>query len=426
MLQYWRFYWPLALTGLAMVLAVQFQNAALARFPQAVTELAVFALAYSAYALFHASLNFVAQLSNVYARSPQGTTRSWRFATAASGCIMLPLIALAHTDLGAQALRQIYGIDEALVARVTEYLAYLAPLLLISAQRFYYNGLLVQARLTGWVTTLTVTYLTSVLLGLIIGFTLGLKPVHILVGAECVALLIQLALSGLIKARRYSPPAKPEHADLSYGELLRFFLPMSTTAVMFALSRPILYAFVARTPNGVLAIAAMRVAFDFATIFQQAANQFRHFFVTFGWEDLQLKRRFLTLVCAGITAIMLAVALTPLSKLIWGSAMGIPDPVRELSEQVLLVMCLMPALIVLRNYHHGRLMVERRTSGMAAGGILRVAAILLAAQACMATGWLNYLTASFILILGFLVEALVAMVAAQSGQGSRAKATANM
>jgi hypothetical protein len=426
MIQYWRFYWPLALTGLAMVLAVQFQNAALARFPEAVTELAVFALAYSAYALFHASLNFVAQLSNVYARSPQGTSRSWRFTTAASACLMLPLLALAHTDYGAQTLRSIYGIDDALVHRVTEYLAYLSPLLLISAQRFYCNGLLVQARLTGWVTTLTVTYLTSVLVGLVIGFTLGLKPVHVLVGAEGVALLIQLALSLLIRSRRYRPPADPEHADLSYLELLRFFLPMATTAVMFALSRPILYAFVARTPDGVLAIAAMRVAFDFATIFQQAANQFRHFFVTFGWNDLQLKRRFLALVCAGITAIMLAVALTPLSELVWGKLMGIPDPVREISEQVLLVMCLMPALIVLRNYHHGRLMVERRTSGMAAGGILRVAAILLAAQACTMTGWLNYLSASFILILGFLVEALVALVAAQKGQGARAKATANM
>ncbi len=96
------------------------------------------------------------------------------------------------------------------------------------------------------------------------------------------------------------------------------------------------------------------------------------------------------------------------------------------AEHVLVVMCLMPALIVFRNYYHGRLMVERRTSGMAAGGILRVIAILLAAQACTMMGWLNYLSASFILILGFLVEALVALVAAQKGQGLRANATANM
>ena len=56
MLQYWRFYWPLALTGVAMVLGVQFQNAALARYPEAVTELAIFALGYSTFGFFRASL----------------------------------------------------------------------------------------------------------------------------------------------------------------------------------------------------------------------------------------------------------------------------------------------------------------------------------------------------------------------------------
>ena len=137
---------------------------------------------------------------------------------------------------------------------------------------------------------------------------------------------------------------------------------------MFALSRPVLYAFVARTPDGVLAIAAMRVAFDFAMIFQQAANQFRHFFVTFGLDDLAVKRQFMAMVCAGITAIMLVIALTPLSNLIWRDLMGIPDAVREISVDVMLVMCLIPAVIIFRNYYHGRLMVERRTAGMAAAG----------------------------------------------------------
>jgi hypothetical protein len=41
-----------------------------------------------------------------------------------------------------------------------------------------------------------------------------------------------------------------------------------------------------RAPGGLVAIAALRVAFDFAMLFQQAANQFRHFFVTFGLDDL--------------------------------------------------------------------------------------------------------------------------------------------
>ena len=424
--QYWRFYWPLALTGLAMVLAIQFQNAALARFPGAITELAVFALAYGTFGLFRACLNFVAQLSNVYARSRTGTLRTQRFVLAVSGVITLPILAIGHSQWGASGIAAVYGIDAALTARVTEYLVYLAPLVLLSAQRFYYTGLLVQARLTGWVTTLTVVYLACVIVGLVTGFSLGFAPVHVLVGSEGLALAIHIGGSLWVKHEHYRPPTVAEHEDLSYGELIRFFIPVSTTGAMFALSRPILYAFIARTPDGVLAIAAMRVAFDFSMMFQQAANQFRHFFVTFGLDDLAAKRRFMTLVCLGITAIMLLVALTPLSNVVWRDLMGVPEAVRVISVDVILVMCLMPAVIIFRNYYHGRLMVERRTGGMAAGGILRVLGMYLLAQTCFAMGWLNYLSASFILILGFVIESAVVLWAAQRGQGSRVKATAKM
>ena len=57
MLTYWRFYWPLALIGVGMVLSIQFQNATLAKYPDAVTELAVLALSYGVFSFFNASLS---------------------------------------------------------------------------------------------------------------------------------------------------------------------------------------------------------------------------------------------------------------------------------------------------------------------------------------------------------------------------------
>ena len=51
-----------------MVLGLQFQNAAVARFPDAVRELAIYALAQGTFGFFQAALNFMPQLSNVYAR----------------------------------------------------------------------------------------------------------------------------------------------------------------------------------------------------------------------------------------------------------------------------------------------------------------------------------------------------------------------
>jgi len=426
MLQYWRFYWPLALTGVAVVLSVQFQNAALARYPEAITELAVFALGYSTFGFFRASLNFIAQLSNVFARSDVGLRRCHRFVLWVSLLLVIPLVLLGHSDGGARLLSALYGIDSGLTARVQEYLIYLGPIILLGAQRLFYTGLLVQARLTGWVTILNVLYLILVIGGLIAGFSLGLKPVHVLVGAEAFATIVQLIGTIWVKSRRYRLPEEIEHEQLTYRELTAFFIPVSMTGVMFALSRPVLYAFVSRDPNGLLAIAAMRVAFDFAMLFQQAANQFRHFFVTFGLDDLPGKRRFMMLICTAITAIMLGFALTPLSDLIWRDLMGIPDDVRALSVEVFLIMCLMPAVIILRNYYHGRLMVERRTSGMAYGAILRVVGIYLGAQLCFNLGWLNHVTASVILILGFVIETAVVLQVAMNGRGARVKATANM
>lgn len=412
---YWQFYWPLALTGLAMVLSVQFQNAALARFPDAAVELAVFALAYGTFGFFRASLNFVNQLSNVYARSPRGARITLRFVIMAALVLTVPLLGLAWLPAGEALLRTVYAMDSALAARVTEYLHYLSPLLMVAALRFYYTGLLIQARLTGWVTLLNAMFLGAVIAGLVVGFSLGWRPVTVLVGAEGAAMLLHLTGVVLVKRHFYRLPSTPEHQHLRYRELLAFFVPVSTTGVMFALSRPVLYAFVSRTEGGILAIAALRVAFDFSTLFQQAANQFRHFFVTFGLDDLPGKRRFMVLVWAGLTAVMVLFAVTPLSNLIWRDLMGIPEEVRALAVQSLLVLCLMPAVIIFRNYYHGLLMVQRRTVGMAAGAMLRVAGIYLAAQLLFSLGWLNHVTASLVLILGFVIEAAVVLQAAVGG-----------
>ena len=100
MKQYWRFYWPLALTGMGLVLSVQFQNAVLARYPEAVKELAILAIAYGIYGFFNASLGFVAQLTNVYARSSEAKRKVHLFVICASLLICLPLCVISIMPIG--------------------------------------------------------------------------------------------------------------------------------------------------------------------------------------------------------------------------------------------------------------------------------------------------------------------------------------
>ena len=219
----------------------------------------------------------------------------------------------------------------------------------------------------------------------------------------------------LIKRRSYRLPEEIEHADLTYRELAGFFFPVATTGLMFALSRPVLYALVARVEEGVLYIAAMRVAFDFSMMFQQTANQFRHFFVTFGLAQLEQKRRFLLVVGFGITALMCLFTFTPLVGWIWQEPMNIPEPILRPANQVLMVMCLLPAVILVRNYFHGILMVERRTGSMALASTLRVVGIYASAQIGIALGWLDHVYSAWALLLGFVIETVVVQRAARRG-----------
>jgi hypothetical protein len=416
--QYWSFYWPLALTGLAMVLAIQFQNGALARYPDAATELAVFALAQGTFGFFNAALNFTPQLANVYSRDKDAHRITQRFVWLACLVLMTPLSFLAFSTPGLALIKAAYGINDALLARVADYLVLLVPVLLLNGTRLFTTGTLVQARLTGWVTTLNGIYLATIAAVLIWGFRAGVSPAYTLVGAQAIAALVHLVLSLWVRASKYRWPDEPTGQQLTFGELARFFVPVTTTGVMFALSRPVLYAFVSRTPDGIVSIAALRVAFDFSMIFQQAANQFRHFFVTFGLDDLPGKRVFMALVCAGITAIMLAVAITPLSQWVLADLLGVDERIKSRAVEVILIMCALPTIIIVRNYFHGILMVQRRTIGMAAGGILRVVGIYLVAQVLFVLGWLDHRAAAAILLLGFAIETgVVLQVAMRAGAG---------
>ncbi len=399
-----------------MVLSVQFQNATLARYPEAVTELAVIALAHGVFGFFNACLQFISQLTNVYARTAQATRSTWRYVVLVSFVIMTPLFLIATTESGMGLVQLVFGIDAELSERVGVYLLLMCPLVPLNAQRHYLSGLMIQAHRTGWVTTCNFVYLGTVIVMLVIGFNMGWAAPYVVVGAELFGVGVLIAILWLAKRYAYQAPQTEQHADdedVTFAELTKFFIPVSTTGVMFALSRPVLFAFVSRSPNGLLAIAALRVAFDFSMLFQQAANQFRHFFISFGFEDIHRKRRFMAAVAVGITAIMLVFAFTPLSNWIWGTLMGVPSELMALSVEVLIVMCLMPTVIIYRNYFHSRLMHLRRTAGMAYGAMLRVLGIFVVAALTFQLGALNHLSAAAILILGFVIEALVARSAHQ-------------
>ena len=408
--EYLKFYWPLALTGLVLLLSRQFQNGVLARYPDAVRELAIYAFASGVFFILNAALVFVPQMANVLARSPRAHRVCLRFTLAACLLLSVPLVLLAFSPAGEALLAWIYGIEGATLQAVVKYLRYLLPLILIHGLRQYYTGMLVQAKRTGTVTILNVVYVAAVIGLLILGLTRRWQPVTTLALAQVVASAIYLVLAFCLYVALYRFPAARDRRKLTYREALSFFWPVATTSTMFALSRPIIYAFVARTPSSLTGVAALRVGFDFAMIFHSPLNQLRHFFVTFRRDDPAGKRKFVAWVTLGLTVLMLAVAATPVSGLVFRGLLNVHGEVLHMARHVLLILCLMPLIVTVRNAFHGGLMNRRRTNGMAVGGICRLLAIYAACWVLHAAGWLNHAAAAGVLLLGFAAETVVAAI----------------
>ncbi len=411
--RYWRFYWPLTLTGLAMLLAQQFRNAILARYPEGAEELALFAMAASFFGFLHATLAFTPQLANVYSRSRQGMRLCFRFVLRVGLVLTVPLIWLGWTDSGSAFVSAVFAIHGESLETVTAYLRILLPLLVVDGMRHCLTGLLVQAERTGTVTLLNILYLVLVLVVLLAGFSAG-APAMMTVGlSQLLPALVSLVLLIWMFRRHYHLPQESSEENLTHGDLFRFFWPVALTSLMFALSRPVIFFFASRTPDAVVLIAALRVAFDFSLIFCNPVNQFRHLFVTFGLSDLAGLRRFLIRMLTVLGTTMLVVALTPLHEMIFSRLLGVKGEVLETAGQAFLILCLVPLAMGLRNYFHGLSLVNRTTGRMGIGSLVRITSIVLACWALQSLGWLNGRTGALMLFLGFFTEAVTVMLYAR-------------
>jgi len=411
--QYWSFYWPLLLTSVSMVAARQFQNATLAGYDDTGGEIAIFAYATGVYWLPQAMLAFMPQVANALGRSRRSRRVCLLFAVIVCLLLTVPLALLAFSQTGHRALAGALGIRGEVLDRVTHYLRLLCPMILLNGLRHYYVGLLVQARRTGIVALLNILHVPLVAGMLGAGFSMGWGPVRTLVLAEVVPLGAQLAAAWVSFRLAYRPPVEGERGPVTFQKALAFFWPVALTGLMFALTRPLIYAFVNRLesadPKPV--VAALRVGFDLGLLFQMASNQFRHVFVTFGSRHLPGLRRFMTWVVLAVTGLMLAVALTPLKTLFFGEVLGLASPAREYAGQVLLVLCAVPAAIAWRNYYHGLALIHHRTVGMGVGGLARNATACLLAWGLLRLGWLSHAAVcAGVLLCAFCAETVAVIL----------------
>ena len=412
--RYWAFYWPLALSSCILLLGLQIFNGVLARYLDAERELAVFAYAISFIHFLEVGLVFMPQMVMVYGRSNKARRRVKRFCFYIGLLFSLPACLLGLTTPGNRLVALAYGLDAELLADVTRYLSWLFPAILLRALFHYFAGLLTQNDKTRLV---SICAFLGVGLGVIVclyGYRSEWSAFSTLVSAQLSASFGMFVCGAVAYYRRYQPQEETVVSAPRYSELFRYFWPVSFTGMTFGLGRPIIYAFVSRTPDALVTIAALRVGLDFFMISQMALNQFRSLLPSLGLDHLPEKRRFMMMVTVAFTLAMAAIIFTPLDQVVFKSWLGLNDALFVHVKQTLMAVLLTPAILAVRNYCHGLLLVSKRTKGIALGSLYRIVAIVCCCWLFLDLGWLNSWTAPLVMVIAFSLEAVVVMLKAKS------------
>lgn len=416
---YLRFFLPLALTGVVHVAGTQFRNGVLARYPDPARQLSTYAYALSAFVLFWSVNNFVPQASNVFARSERG----WRVTRNVVGTVNLmsaaALLALSLTAPGRSLIAWFFGIEDPVLAQVQRYVCLMAPLLPISGHLQLLEGLLVQRGRSDLVFRAQAISVATLIGGLLWAFLLGAAAMTAILLSHYAAALSRLGASLLYRRRHYRLPAPQAYQDLHYREVLRFLWPTTVTSLMFTVSRPILYACLSRTGDPLAAVAGMRIAYDVLAALQAIGNQFRHFFVTLGTDDMAGKRRFMMQVALLLTGLLGLVLIPGPRAWVFTSVLGVRDAVFDQAVGATTIMLAGPAVLMTRNYFHGQLLAQAIPRGMAVGATLRAIVLATMCLVQLALGLLDARGAALSLLLGFAGEVLVSRWALRRAGGSQ-------
>jgi len=166
---------------------------------------------------------------------------------------------------------------------------------------------------------------------------------------------------------------------LTYGTILRLFLPLSLSDVIMVIAGPILTIGLTKLANPETSLAAYSVAQNVAILLESPIIMLLHAsnLLSRYPETARPLRHFMLWANALLTVLYALLAFTPAYDWIFRGALGQPDAIADAARPAFQAMLLWPAAIGWRRYYQGLLIIHRRSSLVAYAGFARIGALAL-------------------------------------------------
>ncbi len=393
-----RFFLPLSLSDIIMILAVPILTVGLARLAHPEISLASYSVAQNVALVFESPIIMLLHASTALTRY-QGVYRPLRrFMFLASLVTTTLYLATAFTPLYGWFFRVVLGQPEAVVAAARPAFQFMLLWPAAIAWRRFHQGFLIVRRQSGRVALAGFARLGSLALMTFLGVVVG-APGAALAGLALVVSVIAEAVAVTLLARPFlgkpkgsvepaAPEPAPEWVPRTVRAIALWYWPLAMTQILFWAVRPFINGGIARTVSPEIGLAAWPVAWSTVMMVANSVRAVQQLTLStlYGRQSYLAIRRFMLWAGLLATGFMAVVAFTPLGIFYLEWVLGLHGSLEVLAQAVvpaLRVAVLFPLFVAIQNWLQGLLIragQPRWVNGAAVfGGIVTLVIVYLGA-----------------------------------------------
>ena len=284
----------------------------------------------------------------------------------------------------------------------------MAPFTMAVGYRRLWQGVLIRHGKT-WILPITmISRLGLIAAVLAIGYVSGRVPGAMLASiALASGVTVAAVAAGLLNRVLVMPILKePTDGDrtFSWRGLLRFYVPLSLTTIIFLLSQPMLTFGIARSLEPTRSLAVWPVVNAYGFLFTSIALSHQETVIALlnrSPRSFPRLSQFTLILALSLSGLMLFTALTPIGNWWFRVVSGLSESLLPLTRTPLLILSIVPALMTYKAWYRARYVTANRTSTLAQG----VIAYTIAMFFCIFAG------STLLPIIGVTVAALALTIA---------------
>ena len=386
------FFAPLAATSVLVFITHSLINAGMARMPGPETIIAAYAVAKSTMHIFQSPTMMIRQAVTALVDERKNLRKPLVFLSLVVLGVVFILATIAFSGLSRVLFRDVMGITGKTLEEAVVILRVLILFPAMVSIRDCFQGFAIKFRTARLITLASVARVLYVFLFVTqIERLTAVRPA-ILAGLMFLGAVVVEAVImtfGTLALNRNIPRAldemeKPETGmkvkSLTYPDVARFYVPLMATTLIRMFVMPSVNSGLARTDSPDMALSVFAVAWSLGMIILSPSNMFHQVSLNYcdepGRRYNRGVRRFAMAAAAIMAVLMGILAFTPIGYWVLTRLIGAGEEISVLSADVLKVMCVLPFLMVAREYFWGLLMKRRLTGRIWKGKAVSLVAVV--------------------------------------------------